>query len=101
MYLKYSIYIQRRNHTGLEVRINVQLNVPDRTNLLIHHQQIRKSFVFLPSCPFPPLCFMPAALGTSANGSNQISSTGSQLSVTEQDCIRAIKAKVSWTLDAD
>lgn len=47
----------------------------------------------------PPLCFLPAALGTSDNGSNQFSSTGSQLSAAERDCIRAIKAKVSWTLD--
>lgn len=49
------------------------------------------------------LFFLPsgasANLSTLANENNQISLTGSQLSAAELDCIRAIKAKVSWTLD--
>lgn len=49
----------------------------------------------------PRLCFVPATLGTSDNGSNEISSTGSQPSAAEHDCIRAVKAKVSWTVDGD
>lgn len=50
---------------------------------------------------FFDICFMPAALSTSANGSNPVSSTSSQLSVTEQDSINAIMTKVSWPLDWD
>ena len=42
-----------------------------------------------------------ATLSTFANENNQISLTGSQLSAAELDCIRAIKAKVSWTWDID
>lgn len=49
----------------------------------------------------PRLSSVPATLGTSDNGSNQISSTGSQPSAAEHDCIRAVKAKVSWSVDGD
>lgn len=51
-------------------------------------------FFFLPSGAS-------ATLSTFANENNQISLTGSQLSAAELDCIRAIKAKVSWTWDID